>query len=82
MFAGICKYEKMANYINIPTTRLTYSILEGYAYGKIVDSKINKWNGMVGALQSKSADLTVSELSITKERSEVVTYTQPIRVIR
>lgn len=37
---------------------------------------------MVGALQSREADLTVSELSITKERQEVVTYTQPIYIIR
>ena len=61
---------------------LTYEILKGYAYGKIVKGTENTWNGMAGALQSKSADLTVSELSITSERNEVLSYTQPVYIIR
>ncbi len=48
--------------------------------GKLNDSSNNEWTGMVGALQSGEADLTVSELSITEERLKVVTYTQPIYI--
>ncbi|XP_068242185.1 glutamate receptor 1-like [Palaemon carinicauda] len=60
---------------------LTYGILKGYAYGSLVDPASNKWNGMVGELQERRADLTVSELSVTQERSEIITYTQPIYMI-
>ncbi|XP_064087140.1 glutamate receptor 1-like [Macrobrachium nipponense] len=60
---------------------LTYQTLEGYAYGSLVDPASNKWNGMVGELQERRADLTVSELSVTQERSEIITYTQPIHMI-
>ncbi|XP_050710442.1 glutamate receptor-like [Eriocheir sinensis] len=60
---------------------LSHNVLEGYAYGKIKEGSKSEWTGMVGSLQSREADLTVSELSITKERQEVVTYTQPIYII-
>ncbi|KAK7066545.1 hypothetical protein SK128_009779 [Halocaridina rubra] len=60
---------------------LTYEKLPGYAYGSLVEESTNQWNGMVGELQNRRADLTVSELSITKERNEVITYTQPIYLI-
>ncbi|XP_066979238.1 glutamate receptor 1-like isoform X2 [Macrobrachium rosenbergii] len=60
---------------------LTYQTLEGYSYGSLVDPVSNKWNGMVGELQERRADLTVSELSVTQERSEIITYTQPIHMI-
>ncbi|XP_063881027.1 glutamate receptor ionotropic, kainate 5-like [Scylla paramamosain] len=60
---------------------VSFNVLEGYAYGKLKDSSSNEWTGMVGALQSGEADLTVSELSITEERLKVVTYTQPIYII-
>ncbi|XP_069192972.1 glutamate receptor 1 [Procambarus clarkii] len=60
---------------------LSYSILKGYAYGSLVNGSSNKWTGMVGELQQGRADLTVSELSITKERNDVVTYTQPVFVV-
>nr|XP_027224158.1 glutamate receptor-like [Penaeus vannamei] len=36
---------------------------------------------MVGELQNRRADLTVSELSVTKERNDVITYTQPIYIV-
>ena len=61
---------------------MTYKVLDGYAYGKIVKGTKNTWNGMVGELQSRNADLTISELSITAERNKVVSYTQPIYIIR
>ncbi|XP_069956158.1 glutamate receptor ionotropic, delta-1-like isoform X2 [Cherax quadricarinatus] len=60
---------------------LSYTILEGYAYGKLVSPTSTEWTGMVGELQRGLADLTVSELSITKERSDVIAYTQPVYII-
>lgn len=59
-------------------------MLEGYGYGTLInnDKIANQWTGMVGELQKKQVDLTVSELSITKERTEVVSYTQPLYIIR
>ncbi|XP_042205817.1 glutamate receptor ionotropic, delta-1-like [Homarus americanus] len=60
---------------------LSYRKLEGYDYGKLVPGSKSEWTGMVGELQSGRADLTVSELSITQERSEVITYTQPVYII-
>lgn len=62
--------------------RLRNEVLEGYAYGKLKPGSNNKWTGMVGALQEGRADLTVSELSIIQERSEVISYTQPLYIIR
>ncbi|XP_042864089.1 glutamate receptor ionotropic, delta-1-like [Penaeus japonicus] len=60
---------------------LTYKKLEGYAYGKVIKGTTNDWTGMVGELQNRRADLTVSELSVTKERNDVITYTQPIYIV-
>ncbi|XP_069991407.1 glutamate receptor ionotropic, kainate 2-like [Penaeus vannamei] len=60
---------------------LTYKKLEGYAYGKVIEGTTNDWTGMVGELQNRRADLTVSELSVTKERNDVITYTQPIYIV-
>ncbi|XP_063845570.1 glutamate receptor ionotropic, kainate 5-like isoform X2 [Scylla paramamosain] len=66
---------------NLHNFSLSYKVLNGYAYGKLKEGSNNEWTGMVGALQTREVDLTVSLLSLTKERQEVVTYTQPINVL-
>ncbi|KAK4321415.1 hypothetical protein Pmani_007770 [Petrolisthes manimaculis] len=60
---------------------MRYEVLEGYAYGKLESGSNTRWTGMVGALQEGRADLTVSELSIIQERSEVISYTQPLYIV-
>ena len=40
------------------------------------------WNGMVGLVSSGVADIGVGYFSVTKERSEVVTYTDTIGFLR
>ncbi|XP_068242539.1 glutamate receptor 1-like [Palaemon carinicauda] len=59
---------------------LTYRTLAGYAYGTVIDAKLNKWNGLVGELQNKRADVTICELAYLKERVQVVDYTQPVAI--
>lgn len=46
------------------------------AFGSI-DRKTQKWNGMIGELIRKEADLAVSSLTITAKRSKVVDFTYP-----
>lgn len=45
-------------------------------YG-ILDTKTNKWNGMIGELTRDEADMIVSDLTITDDRTKVVDFTQP-----
>jgi hypothetical protein len=40
------------------------------------------WNGMVGLVTRRTADIAVSEIFLTKERSEVVAFTETIRFVR
>ena len=45
-------------------------------YG-ILDTKTNKWNGMIGELIRNEADMIVADLTITDDRTKVVDFTQP-----
>jgi len=40
------------------------------------------WNGMTALVISGVADVGVGSFYVTKERSEVVTYTDPLQFIR
>jgi ABC-type amino acid transport substrate-binding protein len=40
------------------------------------------WNGMVGMVARGTADIAVSEIFVTKERSEVVAFTDTVRFVR
>ncbi|XP_043206570.1 glutamate receptor ionotropic, delta-1-like [Amphibalanus amphitrite] len=58
---------------------LNITLLEGYAYGKRRPD--GTYTGMVGELQAGRADMTVSEVSFTNEREQVIDYTQTVSVI-
>jgi ABC-type amino acid transport substrate-binding protein len=40
------------------------------------------WNGMVALVKNGGADIGVSETFVTKERSEVVAFTDTLRFVR
>ncbi|XP_069128789.1 glutamate receptor 2-like isoform X2 [Argopecten irradians] len=42
-----------------------------------VDETTHKWNGMIGELIDKTADLALASLTINKERERVVDFTKP-----
>ena len=63
-----------------PSNRLNITLLDGYAYGKYLGN--GTYGGMVGALQSGAADLTVSEVSITADRQRVIGFSSVLSVIR
>ena len=50
------------------------------SYGSKSDNGM--WNGMVALVSSGVADIGVGTFSVTKERSEVVTYTDTIGFLR
>ncbi|CAB3226831.1 unnamed protein product [Arctia plantaginis] len=45
-------------------------------YGKF-DPVLNKWNGLIGDLLAKEADLAVCDLTITEDRKKVVDFSVP-----
>ena len=49
---------------------------EANAYGSKSDN--GTWSGMVALVSSGVADIGVGDFTVTKERSEVVTYTDTI----
>jgi ABC-type amino acid transport substrate-binding protein len=49
---------------------------EAESYGSKSDN--GSWNGMVALVSSGVADIGVAVLYVTKERSEVVTYTDTL----
>ena len=40
------------------------------------------WNGMVGALQSRSADVAVGPVGATVQRANAIDFTMPIQITR
>ncbi|XP_068234419.1 glutamate receptor ionotropic, kainate glr-3-like [Palaemon carinicauda] len=54
----------------------TYHIGPFYSYGYLLPN--GSWNGMVGAIHRKEADMALGPLALTYERSKVVQYTVSI----
>ncbi|CAH2084745.1 unnamed protein product [Euphydryas editha] len=56
----------------------TYSFLDkGYKDYGSYDTKTKKWDGMIGDLLDKKADLAVCDLTITEKRKKVVDFSVP-----
>ncbi|KAF0314355.1 Glutamate receptor ionotropic, delta-1 [Amphibalanus amphitrite] len=58
---------------------LNITLLDGYAYGKYLGN--GSYGGMVGALQTGAADLTISEVSVTTDRQQVIDFSTILSVI-
>ncbi|XP_068228786.1 uncharacterized protein [Palaemon carinicauda] len=56
----------------------TYTIMPFTAYGNLLPN--GSWNGMVGSVRRKEADIALGPLAITYARAKVVQYTVPIFV--
>ena len=54
----------------------TYTVTREYKWGVIVKGT---WNGMVGSLEKAKADIAVTDLTLTKDRSAVVQYLPTIQ---
>ena len=50
---------------------LTYTIKRAYKWGSFINGS---WNGMVGMIQQGIADIAVTDLTLTKERSSAVDF--------
>ncbi|OWA49771.1 Glutamate receptor 2 [Hypsibius exemplaris] len=60
----------------------TYEIkLVGDGKYGVMDPNTGQWNGMIGELVRKEADLVVAPLTITFEREKVVDFTKPFMAI-
>jgi ABC-type amino acid transport substrate-binding protein len=53
---------------------------EADAYGS--KSANGEWNGMIAMVSSGVADIGVASFEVTKERSEIVSYTDPLGLDR
>jgi hypothetical protein len=49
-------------------------------YGSVTSN--GSWDGVVGVVTSRNADIGVSSIFVTKEKSEVVAYTNILGFIR
>ena len=56
--------------------KYSINLVEDGKYGQY-DEQTQQWSGMIGELQSQKADLVIADLTITKERSEVIDFTTP-----
>jgi GTP-binding protein EngB required for normal cell division len=56
----------------------TVIYLPGYSYGNMPKDNTSVWTGMIGVIQKQEADLSVCEVSITADRSEVMDFTLPL----
>jgi hypothetical protein len=52
--------------------------LPGYSYGNTPTDNASYWTGMVGVFQRQEADISVSEMSVTSERLDVMDFTLPL----
>jgi ABC-type amino acid transport substrate-binding protein len=52
--------------------------LPGYSYGNTPTDNTSSWTGMIGVFQTQEADISVSEMSVTTERLEVMDFTLPL----
>uniref|UniRef100_T1IJ46 Glutamate receptor ionotropic, kainate 2 n=1 Tax=Strigamia maritima TaxID=126957 RepID=T1IJ46_STRMM len=57
-------------------TNLTYKI-RPVGDGRYGDNRSGKWNGMIGELMQRKADVVVADLTITQSRQEAVDFTIP-----
>lgn len=54
--------------------------LEGKGYGQF-NTATKKWDGLIGDLLSKTADLAIGDLTITEERKKVVDFSVPFMTL-
>ena len=52
--------------------------LPGYSYGNTPTDNTSFWTGMIGVFQRQEADISVSEISVTAERLDVMDFTVPL----
>ena len=57
---------------------VTYSVDGGW--GSLLEN--NSWTGVVGMLDRKEVDVSVTDLSITEARSQVIDYSSGLMFIR
>nr|APC94353.1 ionotropic receptor 8 [Pyrrhalta aenescens] len=66
------------------------SAIRGFNYTFVVredkkngeyENKTGKWNGIIGDLIDENADLAICDLTITKDRAEVVDFTGPFMML-
>ena len=60
---------------NLKTPITTYNSSDFQHNG----SKVKKWNGMMGQLIAKEADLIVAPLTINPERANEIDFTKPFK---
>jgi len=52
--------------------------LPGYSYGNTPADNMSFWTGMIGVFQRQEADISISEISVTAERLDVMDFTLPL----
>ena len=75
-FEGFCVdlMEKLAEVLHF---KYELKLVDDGQYGAPVDASQLRWNGMVGELLSKKADIAIAPLTITFIREQVIDFTTP-----
>lgn len=70
--------EKIFEILREEKFNYTYKFVykKDHSYGKL-NEETKKWDGLIGELLDKSADLAVCDLTITEERKKVVDFSVP-----
>ncbi|XP_066945565.1 glutamate receptor 1-like isoform X2 [Macrobrachium rosenbergii] len=66
--------DLIARYLNI---NYTLRLVKDNKYGRIDLTKDGGWNGMVGELVRKEADIAIAPLTITSSRERVIDFSKP-----
>ncbi|XP_045107939.1 glutamate receptor 1-like isoform X2 [Portunus trituberculatus] len=79
-FEGYAKdlADLVASYLNV---NYTLQVVKDQTYGAIDESKEGGWNGMVGELVRKEADIAIAPLTITSSRERVIDFTKPFMTL-
>ncbi|XP_068232916.1 glutamate receptor 1-like isoform X2 [Palaemon carinicauda] len=79
-FEGYAKdlADLISQYLNI---NYTLKLVKDNTYGALDSSVDGGWNGMVGELVRKEADLAIAPLTITSSRERVIDFTKPFMTL-
>ncbi|XP_069955932.1 glutamate receptor 1 isoform X3 [Cherax quadricarinatus] len=70
--------DLLSEYLNI---NYTLQIVKDHTYGAQDETTEGGWNGMVGELVRKEADIAIAPLTITSSRERVIDFTKPFMTL-
>lgn len=75
---GIELIEKLAELLSFT---FEFRLQEDKNYGKVIDNTTDLWDGMLGELNKGTADLAVTDLTVTAQREASFDFTSPFMTL-